>query len=48
MLDANLKAQLKTYLERVTRPIEIVASLDDGAKSREMHSLLQDIASLSP
>uniref|UniRef100_UPI00258C54FF thioredoxin family protein n=1 Tax=uncultured Pseudomonas sp. TaxID=114707 RepID=UPI00258C54FF len=47
MLDANLKAQLKTYLERVTRPIEIVASLDDGAKSREMHSLLQDIASLS-
>jgi len=24
MLDANLKAQLKTYLERVTRPIEIV------------------------
>ncbi|QDD88075.1 alkyl hydroperoxide reductase subunit F [Pseudomonas oryzihabitans] len=47
MLDANLKAQLKTYLERVTRPIEIVASLDDGAKSREMLSLLQDIASLS-
>lgn len=47
MLDANLKAQLKTYLERVTRPIEIVASLDDGAKSREMRSLLQDIASLS-
>lgn len=47
MLDANLQAQLKTYLERVTRPIEIVASLDDGAKSREMLSLLQDIASLS-
>jgi alkyl hydroperoxide reductase subunit F len=36
MLDANLKAQLKSYLERVTQPIEIVASLDDGAKSREM------------
>ena len=29
MLDANLKAQLKSYLERVTQPIEIVASLDD-------------------
>ena len=27
MLDANLKAQLKSYLERVTQPIEIVASL---------------------
>ncbi|MES2868591.1 MAG: alkyl hydroperoxide reductase subunit F [Pseudomonadota bacterium] len=47
MLDANLKAQLKSYLERVTQPIEIVASLDDGAKSREMHDLLKEIASLS-
>ncbi|MDB5980542.1 MAG: ahpF [Pseudomonas sp.] len=47
MLDANLKAQLKSYLERVTRPIEIVASLDDGAKSQEMLALLNDVASLS-
>ena len=39
MLDANLKAQLKSYLERVTQPIEIVASLDDGAKSQEMLAL---------
>ena len=47
MLDATLKTQLKAYLERVTQPIEIVASLDDGAKSREMHDLLREIASLS-
>ncbi|POA86784.1 MULTISPECIES: alkyl hydroperoxide reductase subunit F [Pseudomonas] len=47
MLDANLKAQLKSYLERVTQPIEIVASLDDGAKSQEMLALLKDIVSLS-
>ncbi|SFO90471.1 alkyl hydroperoxide reductase subunit F [Pseudomonas sp. NFACC24-1] len=47
MLDANLKAQLKSYLERVTQPIEIVASLDDGAKSQEMLALLQEVASLS-
>jgi alkyl hydroperoxide reductase subunit F len=47
MLDANLKAQLKSYLERVTQPIEIVASLDDGAKSQEMLDLLKDVASLS-
>ncbi|WNW10323.1 alkyl hydroperoxide reductase subunit F [Pseudomonas sp. DTU_2021_1001937_2_SI_NGA_ILE_001] len=45
MLDANLKAQLKSYLERTTRPIEIQASLDDGAKSQEMLSLLQDVVS---
>jgi alkyl hydroperoxide reductase subunit F len=47
MLDASLKTQLKSYLEKVTQPIEIVASLDDGDKSREMLGLLQDIASLS-
>ena len=47
MLDATLKTQLKSYLERVTQPIEIVASLDDGAKSRELHDLLREIASLS-
>lgn len=47
MLDANLKAQLKSYLERVTQPIEIVASLDDGAKSQEMLALLQDVVSLT-
>ncbi|KIZ35598.1 alkyl hydroperoxide reductase subunit F [Stutzerimonas stutzeri] len=47
MLDTNLKTQLKACLEKVTQPFEIVASLDDGEKSREMLSLLQDIAGLS-
>jgi len=47
MLDTNLKTQLKTYLEKVTQPFEIVASLDDGEKSQEMLSMLQDIAGLS-
>ncbi|MCP9340548.1 alkyl hydroperoxide reductase subunit F, partial [Pseudomonas xanthomarina] len=47
MLDSTLKAQLKTYLEKVTQPFEIVASLDDREKSQEMLSLLEDITSLS-
>ena len=47
MLDVNLKNQLKTYLEKVTQPFEIVASLDDSDKSRELNGLLEDIASLS-
>ncbi|MFT3759671.1 alkyl hydroperoxide reductase subunit F [Thauera sp.] len=47
MLDANIKTQLKAYLERVTQPIEIVASLDDGAKSAEMQELLKDVAEQS-
>ncbi|MGH8060860.1 MAG: alkyl hydroperoxide reductase subunit F [Pseudoxanthomonas sp.] len=47
MLDANLKTQLQAYLEKVVRPIEIVASLDDSAKSREMEELLGEIVLLS-
>ncbi|WP_194721760.1 alkyl hydroperoxide reductase subunit F [Noviherbaspirillum malthae] len=48
MLDTNLKNQLKAYLEKVTQPIDIAASLDDSDKSREMHELLKEIAELSP
>ena len=48
MLDANIKTQLKTYLERLQRPIELVASLDAGAKAAEMQQMLTEIASLSP
>ncbi|AJE13504.1 alkyl hydroperoxide reductase [Stutzerimonas balearica DSM 6083] len=47
MLDSNLKTQLKAYLEKVTQPFEIVASLDDSAKSEEMLALLNDINGLS-
>ena len=47
MLDANLKAQLGAYLERVKLPFEITASLDDSAAGQEMHGLLQDIVSLT-
>ena len=47
MLDANLKSQLQAYLEKVTQPFEIVASVDDSEKSAEMQALLNDIVSLS-
>ena len=43
MLDQSLKAQLKTYLERVVRPIEIVANLDDSATSTELQQLLAEL-----
>ncbi len=48
MLDADTKAQLKSYLERATQPIEIVASLDDSKASADTLSLLKDIAQASP
>ena len=47
MLDAALKTQLQAYLTKVTRPVEIVASLDDGDTSRQMRELLQEVVSLS-
>ncbi|WP_372018841.1 alkyl hydroperoxide reductase subunit F [Pseudoxanthomonas sp. 10H] len=48
MLDASLKTQLQAYLERLTRPVHLVASLDDGDSSAQMLALLQDIEALSP
>jgi alkyl hydroperoxide reductase subunit F len=47
MLDAGLTAQLRTYLQKITQPIELVASLDDGPKSTELKGLLDEIAALS-
>ncbi|MFN4340914.1 MAG: alkyl hydroperoxide reductase subunit F [Azonexus sp.] len=47
MLDSAIKGQLKAYLERLQRPIELVAALDDSAKGQEMRSLLNDILDCS-
>src|SRR6267378_2924289 len=47
MLDADLKTQLKGYLERITHPIALVASVDDGEASGEMIALLRDVAEQS-
>src|SRR5690606_15344384 len=47
MLDANLKTQLKSYMEMISLPIEIVACLDDSAKSQELRALLQEIELMS-
>ena len=47
MLDADLKTQLKGYLERIAHPIALVASVDDGEASGEMTALLRDVAEQS-
>ncbi|MEE1652468.1 MULTISPECIES: alkyl hydroperoxide reductase subunit F [Brachymonas] len=47
MLDQQLAAQLKAYLERVTQPFELVASLDEGKSSAELRGLLEQIAGMS-
>ncbi|MFO1495104.1 MAG: alkyl hydroperoxide reductase subunit F [Lysobacterales bacterium] len=48
MLDATMKTQLKAYLGKLVQPIELLASLDESAKSAELHTLLQELAALSP
>jgi NADH-dependent peroxiredoxin subunit F len=47
MLDDKIKAQLKTHFEHLRQPIEIVASLDAGAKSAELQQMLTEICGLS-
>ncbi len=47
MLDSNIKTQLKAYLEKLQRPIELVASLDASPAAQDMRGLLADIAELS-
>ena len=47
MLDIDLKTQLKAYLERLTRPLELVPATDDSDASRDLRRLLQDIAAQS-
>jgi alkyl hydroperoxide reductase subunit F len=43
MLEASLKAQLAGYLERISQPIEITATLDDTPASTDMRALLKDV-----
>ena len=47
MLEDTLKTQLKAYLERLQRPVELVATLDDSATSKELRELLEDIRAQS-
>jgi alkyl hydroperoxide reductase subunit F len=47
MLEAAIATQLNTYLNNLQRPIELVGSLDDSAKSAELRELLTEIAAMS-
>ncbi|WP_394129524.1 alkyl hydroperoxide reductase subunit F [Shewanella maritima] len=47
MLDANVKNQLKSYMQHLKRPVELVLSTDDGNKSAELTSLANDINDVS-
>jgi len=46
-LDTTIKTQLQTYLQMLREPIELAASLDESAASKEMLALLEEIAGMS-
>ena len=48
MLDDSIKSQLTTYFERITQPIDLIASLDDSEGAREIRELVTEIAAIAP
>ena len=48
MLDDNTKGQLAGYFERITQPVELIASLDDSAGAADIRELLTEIAAIAP
>lgn len=47
MLDTNLKQQLTTYLQNLTSAVELSVFLGDDVKSKELKSLVSEIAQMS-
>ncbi len=48
MLDDNTKGQLAAYFERITQPIELIASLDDSQGAADIRQLITEIAAVAP
>jgi alkyl hydroperoxide reductase subunit F len=48
MLDDGIKAQLTAYFERITQPVELIASLDDSAGAAQIRELVTEIAAIAP
>jgi alkyl hydroperoxide reductase subunit F len=47
MLDTNLKQQLTTYLQNLTSAVELSVFLGDDVKSKELNTLVTEIAEMS-
>jgi len=47
MLDDALRSQLREHFTKITQPVELLSSLDDGPKSTELAELLDGLAELS-
>src|SRR5690606_3072387 len=47
MLDSTIKSQLAEYLKLLDNDLEIIVSVDDDEKSKEMQEFINDVASLT-
>lgn len=47
MLDTSIKTQLKTYLEKLVKPIQLVSYTNDSKDSEQLRTFLVDVATLS-
>ncbi|RZS54440.1 alkyl hydroperoxide reductase subunit F [Sphaerotilus mobilis] len=48
MLDDTTKGQLAAYFEKITQPIELIASLDDSQGAADIRELIAEIAAIAP
>jgi len=48
MLDDSTRGQLAAYFERITQPIELIASLDDSQGAQDIRELITEIAAIAP
>ncbi|MBP6902597.1 MAG: alkyl hydroperoxide reductase subunit F [Burkholderiaceae bacterium] len=48
MLDDSIQAQLASYFERISQPIELIASLDDSEAAQQIRELVGEIAAIAP
>jgi len=48
MLDTTTTGQLAAYFERISQPIELIASLDDSEGAQQIRELITEIAAVAP
>jgi alkyl hydroperoxide reductase subunit F len=48
MLDDTTKGQLAAYFERISQPIELIASLDDSEGAQQIRELITEVAAVAP
>ena len=46
--EADFEAYLAAYFERISQPIELIASLDDSEGAQQIRELVTEVAAVAP